>query len=159
MKICIIRHGSAVLGGDEDASRALTPKGLLQAQGAGSWVNSLIAQGQLSDNAEIIASPYLRAQQTAAEVAAACKMPITTDSTITPAGAATAVVDKLTGATQDIILVSHLPLVGRLAARLVDGEEFDQPWSPAECWLLEGEIAASGCMTVTSVWYPALEGI
>lgn len=159
MKICIIRHGSAVLGGDADASRSLTPKGLLQAQRAGCWVNSLIAQGKLSDNASIIASPYLRAQQTAAEVAAACDKAITTDGTITPSGVAAAVVDNLTHASEDVILVSHLPLVGRIAARLVEGEEFDQPWSPAECWLLEGEVAASGCMTVTSVWYPALEGI
>ena len=56
-----------------------------------------------------------------------------------------------------MIVVSHLPLVGRLASLLVDGRALDQPWSPAEGWVLSGDLFAPGCMTVDQIWYPALD--
>jgi len=67
--------------------------------------------------------------------------------------------NDLTAQEQDLILVSHLPLVGHLAAMLVDGQLYDQPWSPAECWILQGDLAAAGCMSVDAVWYPVLDGL
>lgn len=157
MKICIVRHGSAELGADEDNKRQLTAKGLAQAGGAGRWLAGLLASGDLSANAKIWVSPYVRAKQTAQAIAEATALPMAELSDITPDGKIERITEKLVTETDDIILVSHLPLVGRLAAQLVDGQMYDQPWSPAECWLLDGEIVASGCMSVTSVWYPALE--
>ena len=157
MKICIVRHGSAEIGADNDSQRALTTKGTDQARGAGKWVAGLLADGVLANDTKILSSPYLRAEQTAQQIQLASKLELEQLNTITPAGDVDAIVDELTQSENDLILVSHLPLVGRLAAKLVDGQVYDQPWSPAECWLLEGDIAAAGCMTVTSVWYPALE--
>lgn len=157
MKICIVRHGSAETGADADELRSLTEKGFQQAQGAGRWIQSLIAEQQLADDVLICHSPYLRAQQTAGAVINATGKSGQQCDLITPQGDVTQILDWLVAQERDIVLVSHLPLVGRLAAKLVEGQVFDQPWSPAEAWLLEGDIAASGCMTVTGVWYPALE--
>lgn len=157
MKICIVRHGSAEIGADEDNLRQLTAKGQGQAQGAGRWLAELLAKGDLSNNARIFASPYLRARQTADAIATATSLAVEEHEEIVPHGKVERLVEQLTSEQTDIVLVSHLPLVGRLAAKLVDGQIYDQPWSPAECWLLEGDIAASGCMSVASVWYPALE--
>lgn len=159
MKICIVRHGSAEMGADEDSLRPLTDKGQQQAQGAGRWLAGLLAKGELSDNSRILTSPYLRTYQTAEAIAAATSLTLEENEGIVPHGKVERLVEQLTTEQSDIVLVSHLPLVGRLSAKLVDGQIYDQPWSPAECWVLEGDIAASGCMSVTSVWYPALEEI
>lgn len=157
MKICIVRHGSAEQGADEDSQRNLTTKGLAQVQGAGRWLMEQLKHGDLASNTLILSSPYLRAQQTAEAIAEATALSLNILPDLVPHGKIERIGEQLMSQTQDLILVSHLPLVGRLAAKLVDGQMYDQPWSPAECWLLEGDIAASGCMSVTSVWYPALE--
>ncbi|GGY40998.1 phosphohistidine phosphatase SixA [Bacterioplanes sanyensis] len=152
MKLCIVRHGVAVLGADSDDQRVLRPEGLQQAHMAGRW----LASEGLS-RPQLFASPYVRTQQTATEIGSAlgCEPQLMTE--LVPGSEPQVVVEQLLEMTDDVVLVSHLPLVGRLAAWLVDGEVYDQPWSPAECWLLEGDVFAAGCMTVTQVWYPELE--
>ena len=157
MKVCIVRHGSAEAGVDSDESRSLTEKGFQQAQGVGRWIGSLIEDQQLSDSLQICHSPFLRARQTAEAVSEACGLKAIEIGLITPSGDIEQLLEWLMTQDRDVVLVSHLPLVGRLAAKLVEGQVFDQPWSPAEAWVLEGDMAASGCMTVTKVWYPALE--
>jgi phosphohistidine phosphatase len=152
MKLCIVRHGVAVLGADSDEQRVLRPEGLQQAQRAGRW---LVSAGL--SQARLMTSPYVRTQQTAGEIANALGGQPQMLAELVPGGEPQQVVEQLQSITDDVVLVSHLPLVGRLAALLVDGEVYDQPWSPAECWLLEGDVFAAGCMTVTQVWYPELE--
>jgi len=154
VKICIVRHGSAEPGAVNDRSRALTARGLAQADGAGKWLSQ-----QPLNNAEVYASPYLRTQQTAGEIAGHTGLDITTVDLLTPDADIHALLATIESRTDDLILVSHLPLVGHLAAYLTDGEVYEQPWSPAEVWILEGEIAGPGCMSVKEVWYPVLEGI
>ncbi|GAA6146218.1 phosphohistidine phosphatase SixA [Thalassolituus maritimus] len=153
-RIFIIRHGSAVPGMDLDSERVLTHKGEEEAAAVASWVSSQVQPG-----AVLYASPYRRAQQTATAVAAASGLIINTLDAITPSGSAPVIADMLTSESGDVVVVSHLPLVGRLASLLVEGFELDQPWSPAECWLLSGDIIASGCMSVEQTWYPALASI
>lgn len=150
MKLCIVRHGSASFT-TPDSERQLTSTGKHQARVAGQW---LVAQ--FPKKPRLIASPYVRAQQTATIIAEECGLQLETWKGLTPGANVNALLEQLSGITEDIILVSHLPLVGHLASWLVDGRCYDQPWSPAECWLLEGEVAAAGCMTTTSVWYPVL---
>lgn len=150
MKLCIVRHGEAGFGAP-DPERELTATGKQQARIAGQWLVT-----QFPKKPRLLVSPYVRAQQTAAIIAQECGLTIDTWNDITPAAHPEAIVDQLSELSEDIILVSHLPLVGHLATLLVDGQASDQPWSPAECWLLEGELAASGCMTTSSVWYPIL---
>ncbi|WP_370314309.1 phosphohistidine phosphatase SixA [Thalassolituus sp.] len=151
VKLIIIRHGAAVAGADHDSERRLTPEGKVQAAHAAAWV-----AGRLP-GARILSSPYRRAVQTAMEVARAQDSRIHETTDLTPDKAPSQIVDSLLDCQHDVVLVSHLPLVGRLAALLTDGQIYDQPWSTAECWLLEGDLIAPGCMQVASVWYPGLE--
>jgi len=154
VKICIVRHGSAEPGAVNDRSRALTARGLAQADGAGKW----LAQQSLH-NADVYVSPYLRAQQTAVEIAGHTGLDLVITDHLTPDADILALLATIESRSDDLILVSHLPLVGHLAAYLTDGEVYEQPWSPAEVWILEGDIPGPGCMSVKAVWYPVLEGI
>jgi len=151
VKICIVRHGSAVAGTVNDQNRSLTEKGTMQTEMAGKWLQTQTLTDPLCWH-----SPFLRTRQTAGNIILAGDYTSEEHSELTPDGSINALVDDLQKLQRDVILVSHLPLVGHLASYLVDGEIRDQPWSPAECWLLEGDIAGPGCMTVISVWYPAL---
>lgn len=154
MKIFIVRHGSAEHGSVQDQSRSLTEKGLRQVDGAGQW----LAQQSLNQP-KLISSPFYRTQQTADAIARHLNLPVETNPLLVPEGDIRQLLNQLVGLSGDIILVSHLPLVGHLAALLVDGQIYEQPWSPAEVWMLEGDVAAAGCMSVTGVWYPVLDGI
>lgn len=154
MKIYIVRHGSAEQGAVQDQGRKLSARGVQQAEGAGRW----LAQ-QIQGKPRLLSSPYVRTQQTADSIARQCGLAIETSGLLVPEGDVSQLIDRLSQTEGDAILVSHLPLVGHLAAMLVDGQMYDQPWSPAEVWILEGDIAAAGCMTVSGVWYPVLDGL
>ena len=152
MKLYLIRHGAAEAGAADDQSRKLTAQGESQALGAANWLAKNI-DGPVT----IWASPYLRTQQTAAPIAKALGADIVVHTCLQPEMTPRKVVDELCDEVQDIILVTHLPLVGRLASLLTDGSVFDQPWSPAEIWQLEGDVFAAGCLINTNVWYPVLD--
>lgn len=152
MKICIVRHGSAMPGAVNDQDRTLTDKGLHQAVQAGKWLKS-----QAFQQPACWVSPYRRTLQTAENIAESTGYVIQSNTALTPDSDAADILGQLQQASDDVVLVSHLPLVGHIASYLIDGEVRDQPWSPAECWLLEGDIAGPGCMSVVGVWYPALE--
>lgn len=153
MKICIVRHGSAVSGAVHNQNRALTAQGERQAAGAGHW---LAQQGLVAPR--ILTSPFLRAQQTARSIADCLGLAVENMPHLVPDGNLPPLLDDLSAQEQDLILVSHLPLVGHLAAMLVDGQLYDQPWLPAECRILQGDLAAAGCMSVEALWYPPSGG-
>ena len=154
MKICIVRHGSTEPGAVHDQSRVLTERGQAQVQAAGKWLSE-----QPLNCPQILASPYRRAQQTAQAIADLMRLSVETLPLLTPDADINALISDLQARNNDLILVSHLPLVGHLSAYLTEGEVFQQPWSPAEVWTLEGDIAGPACMTVGPVWYPVLDGI
>lgn len=154
MKICIVRHGAAVIGSLDDAHRPLTEKGVVQAQAAGRWLAT-----QEWNDPVILVSPYFRAKQTAEAIRESLPLDMSETVFLTPESDVKALISSIAEVERDLIMVSHLPLVGHLAAWLVEGQVFDQPWSPAECWVLSGDIAGPACMSVSAVWYPALENI
>jgi phosphohistidine phosphatase len=152
VKLYLIRHGEAEAGAPDDMKRKLTARGESHAQGAANWLAK-----QIRGPVRLWASPYLRTQQTATPIAKALGVELVAHTCLQPDMTPQKVVDDLANESQDIILVTHLPLVGRLASLLIEGAVFDQPWSPAEIWQLEGDIFAPGCLQNTDVWYPALE--
>ncbi len=154
MNIYIVRHGSAVQGAVDDSNRELKPRGIEQAAGAAGWLKQ-----QVQNKVSVFSSPYVRAMQTAEQIGNQLEVDVQVSALLTPDADLQALLDELSRCQEDQILVSHLPLVGHLAAVLVDGQVYDQPWSPAEVWRLEGDIAAAGCMTVKDVWYPVLDGL
>lgn len=152
MKLYLIRHGEAVPGDTGDTDRQLTESGLQHAKSAAAWLAKTI-KGPVS----LWASPYVRTQQTAVPIAEALSVDIVSHNCLRPEMTPQKVVDELVAEEQNIILVTHLPLVGRLASFLIDGAIFNQPWSPTEIWQLEGSVFAPGCLENSDVWYPALE--
>ena len=149
MKLYLIRHGEAAVGAADDMSRHLTALGESQALAAATWLAKTI-DGPVS----LWASPYLRTQQTALPIAKALDIDIIARSCLQPEMSAEKVVDDLCREQNNIVLVTHLPLVGRLASLLIEGVALDKSWFPAEIWQLEGDVFAAGCLTNTGVWYP-----
>lgn len=149
MKLYLMRHGQAEPSAANDSLRQLTEHGQKQARQAASWLAKTV-QGPVS----LWVSPYVRTQQTATPIAQALAIDIINHDGLMPDKSAQQVIDELIHQPQDIILVTHLPLVGHLASLLVEGRAFDQSWSPAEIWQLQGEVFAAGCLEVFDTWYP-----
>ncbi|MFQ1053742.1 phosphohistidine phosphatase SixA [Gilliamella apicola] len=118
MKVCIMRHGEAGFSASSDASRTLTNYGIEQAKQAGIWLKEQNFHFDLG-----LVSPYLRAQQTLTELSSQVSVAkVTTDKFLVPGGSASYIADTLTmlvtNGVNNVIVVSHLPLVGYLVNEL-----------------------------------------
>ncbi len=131
MNLILWRHAEAHLlrEGQTDLERALTPKGERQAQRMAEWLNQRIAQ-----STRVLASPALRAQQTAQ----ALKRPFKTVATIAPQGS----VDELLRAarwpesSEPVLVIGHQPTLGFACARLVSGNDEYWPIKKGAVWWL-----------------------
>lgn len=143
MRLYIVRHGEAEPRAESDALRALTPRGRTEVDNL--W-RALKSEGIAPRR--VLASPFVRAQQTAAIIAAhyAELVPATLDL-LTPDDRPQAVLNWL--AQQDtldgLMLVSHMPLVGLLSGLLSEGEGGRVPFGvgTVACFDLETPAAAS----------------
>ncbi len=110
MKVFVLRHGEAHPFAASDSQRRLTERGVVQTQQV-----LHDKKHALSTVTKVIASPYVRAQQTAALVQAALGLEIETHSFLEPDSNMQSLLDWLNRqATDDVyLLVSHQPLVGR----------------------------------------------
>lgn len=115
MKIFILRHGQAEAYQTSDAVRRLTEKGIADTQ----QIISSNAQA-LSSVQRVYVSPLVRAQQTATIAARLLKVKsLITTSCLEPEANLQNVFSFLEESSEtEILLVSHLPLVGVLANRL-----------------------------------------
>ena len=120
MKLYIMRHGQAVPSASTDAQRALTDIGRQQSRAVAKWLAKSQPQFDIT-----FASPYLRAEQTFAEVAqefiAAQQHFVLQELTpeSSPKSCANAVLAYCAlGNASSALLVSHLPLVALLVADL-----------------------------------------
>jgi phosphohistidine phosphatase len=119
MDLILWRHAEAEDNASSDLARRLTPRGERQAARMASWLKL-----QFEDPANrrshwhVIASPAVRAQQTAA----ALKMPIETINAIAPDASAEAILRaaKWPEGKKNIIVVGHEPTLGLVAGALVD---------------------------------------
>ncbi|MBB4815223.1 phosphohistidine phosphatase SixA [Pseudomonas rhodesiae] len=149
MKLWILRHGEAEAHARTDAERNLTERGRAEVLRSAAH---LIGQPL---NA-IIASPYVRAQQTARLVREALGFvpDIRTVPWLTPEGSPEQVLAHLE-AEDNVLLVSHQPLVGNLISFLQHGHSRQpQPMYTASLAQLEGEFALAGLMSLVSVKNP-----
>ncbi|EFQ64383.1 phosphohistidine phosphatase SixA [Pseudomonas sp. FP597] len=149
MKLWILRHGEAEGHARTDAERNLTE------HGRGDVLRSaahLIGQPLSA----IIASPYVRAQQTAQLVREALgfEAQIRTVPWLTPEGNPVQVLEKL-DTDDNVLLVSHQPLVGNLISFLQHGHQRQpQPMYTASLAELEGDFPLAGLMSLVSVKNP-----
>ncbi|KAB5622036.1 phosphohistidine phosphatase SixA [Pseudomonas putida] len=147
MKLWILRHGEAEPRANTDAERRLTAHGREQVLHSAARLLGQPLQA-------IIASPYVRAQQTAALVHETLGFiePIRTVPWLTPESRVQEVVAEIEGlGFEHVLLVSHQPLVGALVGMLEHGH-LQQParMSTASLAELEGELPPLGVMTLLS---------
>ena len=122
MDLILWRHAEAEDSASSDLARRLTPRGERQAARMANWLESQL--GNLSKRSiqwRVIASPALRAQQTAA----ALGMPVVTIGSIAPDAPVVAILRAANWPTnnQNVIVVGHQPTLGMVAGRLINGVE------------------------------------
>lgn len=144
MQIILIRHGQAEALKTTDAERALTSAGEWQAQQTAAWLAN--HDYQLDG---LFASPYKRAQQTAAYVGEALEVHLTTCKLLTPDSDPVALVnwlDQLDLPESSVIaLVCHMPIVGRLASYFLTGSaKHDLGFYLAEAKIIDSAMLAPG---------------
>ena len=117
MKVVVMRHGDAVLGADDDAARALTSLGREQSRAMALWL-----QQQMPHLDRVLVSPYLRAQQTWQTIRDLFgEVRVDVLDELVPHGHSAQVADylrALEGEVENLLVISHLPLVGYLVADL-----------------------------------------
>ena len=148
MKVWVLRHGEAEAHARSDDQRQLTDHGRKQVlKSAGHLLGQPL---QL-----ILASPYVRAQQTAALVhqALGFDKQVVTVPWLTPESDPDRVIAELDAlGVEEVLLVSHQPLVGQLVGLLVDGNrQAAAPMGTASLAELKGEHSLAGLMTLLSL--------
>ncbi|XMB52270.1 phosphohistidine phosphatase SixA [Pseudomonas fluorescens] len=149
MKVWILRHGEAQAHARTDAERNLTEHGRAEVLRSAAH---LIGQPL----GAIIASPYVRAQQTAQLVrdVLGFQPDILTVPWLTPDEDVRQVLKKL-DTDDDVLLVSHQPLVGSLISFLQHGHQRQpQPMYTASLAQLEGDFPLAGLMSLVDVKNP-----
>lgn len=144
MKLYVLRHGEAeflALGSRLDSDRRLTTHGRIE-------VASVLQAGadQIDGVDLIVASPYLRTQQTAEYVRAAYPAAeFQTWPELVPEADLLLLSEKLQSVAHDrVLLVSHQPLVGTLLSWLCGHEPGRYPMNTASFACLEVEYPAAG---------------
>ena len=124
MQLFIMRHGEAIMSAPSDPQRPLSEQGKVEANLMGKWLHGLDVNIE-----QVLVSPYLRAQQTSKYLLSQleCQPTVRTIDFITPSGNAAQVHDYLdalftTEHYQNLLMVTHMPLVSYLVAELT----FDQ---------------------------------
>ncbi len=141
MKLFVLRHGEAAFSAGADCDRQLTPRGRSETRAT----LSSVAQA-LSDVTVIYASPYDRAQQTAAIASDLLGLPVQTHAGITPEGS----LDTLAQLAQNLesetpLFVSHQPLVGRFVDWLAGLPPGREVMGTSALAAFDTEVVAAGC--------------
>lgn len=148
MKLWVLRHGEAEPSANSDAERRLTAHGREQVLRSAAHLLGQPLQA-------IIASPYVRAQQTAALVHGALGFsePVCTVPWLTPESDVQQVIGEIERlGLEHVLLVSHQPLVGNLVGQLEHGHgQQPAPLSTASLAELEGDWPLAGLMTLRSL--------
>ena len=155
--ITILRHGEAESSSDIDYNRALTERGLLGCFSAAKALVDFMPRNHSLD--ALYHSPFIRTTQTAHNFAHYFSSQVNTlVPTCSPTdyllGHAEPVeigrwLDTLTA--NNILLISHQPLVSNLAAWLVDGLRGSQysdtrhDFYPASMIIIEADFISQGC--------------
>lgn len=151
MKLWILRHGEAQNRARTDAERELTDNGRAE-------VLSSAATLMGQPLRWIIASPYVRAQQTAELVRQALGFSeaVVTVPWLTPDSDPRKVLGNLDMyASDNVLVVSHQPLVGSLIGLAVHGSlQQAEPMHTASLAELEADFPLAGAMELIKVRHP-----
>jgi len=141
MDLILWRHADAD-NGSPDSARKLTERGQAQAASVAAWLKP-----RLPERCEILVSPAVRTQQTAA----ALGLPYSTSAEV---GTGAVAADFLAAAgwperRSALLIVGHQPTLGRVAATLLSGKEAD--WEIAKgalWWFRQTGIKAALCTVI-----------
>ena len=133
MQLILWRHADAE-DGAVDLERRLTPKGHADAAAVAQW---LLAR--LAPDFELVASPAVRAQQTAA----ALHRQIRTDKRLAPGASVDAILAAAgwPDASGTVVIVGHQPDFGCAVAYLLSGKTLEWPIEKAGLWWLSNKKA------------------
>ncbi len=141
MRLFILRHGEAESYASSDAQRNLTELGRQQTQAV---LNTSFSD--LKQVTKIIASPYVRAQQTAQLAAELLGLSVETVATITPDNGYLEALLALEHYTSEtLLMVSHQPLVGALVDRLSGCDRGLHFMGTSHLACLDVEVLADSC--------------
>ena len=134
MRIYIVRHGQAA-SSDADPQRGLTQAGRAQVEKVAEYLKSR----NLSVDC-VWHSGKTRAEQTAQILAEAMtvKEGVTAHVGLSPNDYVGLIRDEIESAGQDVMIVSHLPLVGILTSLLLTGSQ--------SAWLIGFREATTACL-------------
>ena len=148
MKLWLLRHGAAEPYQRNDAERQLVEVGQQQVVQAA----KLVADVPFD---RILCSPYVRARQTAELLCATLQYQgeIEIVPWLTPEDDVRAVTRKLDRyPVENLLIVSHQPLLGNLASWLVDGERSQGlAMDTASMACLEGDFIGAGMMQLRTL--------
>lgn len=130
MQLILWRHAEAEDGGANDLERRLSANGRAQAQRVSGWLRK-----HLPESYTVVASPAVRAQQTAE----ALNAPILTDKRLAP-GASVSDILQAAQAGGVVVLVGHQPDFGRAIAQLVAGRQADWRLKKGALWWIEDDL-------------------
>ena len=150
MTLWLLRHGEAEARARSDAERPLTERGRKEVRRNAERLRGRPLQ-------YILASPYLRAQQTAEIVreALGLALPLTTVDWATPDDSPRDAANRLDSYLGHCLLVSHNPLLGQLAGFLQHGH-LQEPLllRTASLVELDGAAAIPGLMQLAGLYHP-----
>lgn len=147
MRLYLVRHAEAEPEAEQDSARALTELGWAQAQRTAEWLCQ-----QVAAPVQIFCSPYRRACETAEVIqqALAAPPPTRLDELI-PEGdllrAEQAISLAMQAGIEELVVVSHMPLLASLESWLVDGVlGTGRPFAVAEVRISTGDMLAPGLL-------------
>ena len=154
MNVYLQRHCTPKPGERMNSERGLTAAGILEAEDMAAFLTSQIGRVDI-----VISSPFARAKETADIMAKALGSYVATTKELEPDAKpkeAWAEVKRLAQASEDVLVVSHHPLIGHMVDYLADntgiGHEFQHgtiacvvPDPPAMRWMVDREIAHRQC--------------
>ena len=150
MTLWLLRHGEAEARARSDAERPLTERGRKEVRRTAERLRGRPLR-------YILASPYLRAQQTAEIVreVLGLALPLTTVDWATPDDSPRDAANRLDSYPGHCLLVSHNPLLGQLAGFLQHGH-LQEPLllRTASLVELDGAAAIPGLMQLAGLYHP-----
>lgn len=142
MRLFLLRHGEAGYDALSDELRSITPAGQLR-------LKSMLQQnaGLFGAVETVFHSPYLRTTQTAELVAEVCAAPLQISDLLVPEASPQQIIDFLLEQNRDndIMLVTHQPLIGYLVSLLCEGDlSHPEPMLPGAMAVIDLELPAAG---------------
>lgn len=132
MELILWRHADAEPGRD-DAKRALTDKGRKQAARMAKWLRP-----RLDDKWTLLASPTVRTRETIEPLG----MKYDTRITLGPDSSASAILREAhwPDGDRNVLVVSHQPILGQLAARLITGHAGEMNIRKGSVWWFSTKV-------------------